>query len=128
MLSNQHTSKSSKSAFRITFWEQCITYTGCFFFNSSAQISVLKRKTLLNQQGSLVHREFDGTESLIGGPSFFILVLKIGRNSSKKHPVHRITNYKYIHITQRSSRVLLKSREQEGRAINYAEQVQNNLM
>ena len=34
-------------------------------------MSVLKRKTLFNQQGSFVHREFHGTESLIGCPSFF---------------------------------------------------------
>ena len=53
------------------------------FFNCSAQISVLKRKTLFNQRGSFVHREFHGTESLIGCPSFFILVLKIGRNTWK---------------------------------------------
>ena len=51
------------------------------FFNCSAQISVLNRKMLVNQRGSFVHREFHGTESLIGCPSFFILVLKIGRNS-----------------------------------------------
>ena len=57
--------------------ERC---TGCFF-NCSAQISVLKRKTLLNQRGSLVHWKFHGTESMIVCPSFFILVLKIGRNS-----------------------------------------------
>ena len=50
-------------------------------FICSAQISVLKRKTLFNQRGSFVHREFHGTDSLIGCPSFFILVLKIGRNS-----------------------------------------------
>ena len=41
------------------------------FFNCSAQIPVLKRKTLFNQRGSFVHREFHGTESLIGCPSFF---------------------------------------------------------
>ena len=57
------------------------------FFNWSAQISVLKRKTLFDQRGSFVHRKFHGTESLIGCSSFFILVLKIGRNSWKKHPV-----------------------------------------
>ena len=51
------------------------------FFNCSAQISVLKRKTLFNQRGSFVHREFHGTEPLIGCPSFFILVLKNARNS-----------------------------------------------
>ena len=50
------------------------------FFNCSAQIPVLK-KTLFNQRGSFVHREFHGAESLIGCPSFFILVLKIGRDS-----------------------------------------------
>ena len=50
-------------------------------FNCSAQISVLKRKMLFNQRGSFVYREFHGTESFIGCPSFFILVLKIGRNS-----------------------------------------------
>ena len=57
------------------------------FFNCSAQISVLKRKTLFNQRGSFVHQEYHGRESLIGCPTFSILVLKIGRNSSKKHPV-----------------------------------------
>ena len=51
------------------------------FCNCSAQISVLKRKTLFNQRGSILHREFHGTKSLIGCPSFFILVLKNGRNS-----------------------------------------------
>ena len=51
------------------------------FFNCSAQISVLKRKMLFNQRGSFVHQKFHGTESLIGCPPFFILVLKIGRNS-----------------------------------------------
>ena len=51
------------------------------FLTCSAQSSELKRKTLLNQGGSFVHREFHGTESLIGCPSFFILVLKIGRDS-----------------------------------------------
>ena len=52
-----------------------------FFLNCSAQISVLKRKTLFNQRGSILHREFHGTKSLIGCPSFFILVLKNGSNS-----------------------------------------------
>ena len=60
------------------FWFK--EYTG-WFFNCSAQISVLKRKMLFNQRGSFVHREFHGTESLIGCLLFFILVLKIGRNS-----------------------------------------------
>ena len=54
------------------------------FFNYSAQISVLKRKKLFNQRGSFVHWKFHGTESLIGCPLFFILVLKIGRNNLKK--------------------------------------------
>ena len=57
------------------------------FFNCSAQISVLKRKTLFNQGGSFLHREFHGTESLIGCPLVFMLVLKIGGNSHKKDPV-----------------------------------------
>ena len=34
------------------------------FFNCSAQISVLKRKTMFNQRGPFVHREFHGTESM----------------------------------------------------------------
>ena len=51
------------------------------FFNCFAQISVLKRKTLFNQRGSFVHQEYHGRESLIDCPTFFILVLKIGRNS-----------------------------------------------
>ena len=58
----------------------CVSLCKVVFFNCSAQISVLKRKTF-NQQGSFVHPEFHGTESLIGWPSFFILELKIGRNS-----------------------------------------------
>ena len=44
-------------------------------FNCSAQTSI----TLFNQQGSFVHQEFSGTESLIGCPWFFILVPKIGK-------------------------------------------------
>ena len=40
-------------------------------FNCSAQISVLKRKTLVNQRGSFVHREFHGTEYLVGCLSLF---------------------------------------------------------
>ena len=51
------------------------------FFNCSAPISILKRKTLFDQRGCFVHQEFHGTEYLIGCPAFFILVLKIGRNS-----------------------------------------------
>ena len=51
------------------------------FFNCSAQISVLKIKTLFNQRGSFVHQEFHGTESLIGCPTFFILLLKIEGDS-----------------------------------------------
>ena len=46
-----------------------------------AFLTVLKRKTLFNQHGSFVHQEFHRTESLIGCRSFFISVLKIGRNS-----------------------------------------------
>ena len=48
---------------------------------------MLKRKTLFNQRGSFVHQEFHGTKSLIGCLSLFVLVLKIGRNVKKKHPV-----------------------------------------
>ena len=59
------------------------SYIGCFF-NCPAQISVLKRKMLFNQRGSFLHREFHGTESLIGCPSFFILVLQIWRNSCSR--------------------------------------------
>ena len=70
------------------------------FFYWSAQISVLKRKTLFNQQRSFVNREFHGTESLIGCPSFFILVLKFGRNSWKNHPVVSwISQCYYISLT-----------------------------
>ena len=64
-----------------TFWRSSKFYAGLFsniqgaFFNCSAQISVLKRKTLFNQRGSFVHQEFHGTESLIGCPLFFILQL-----------------------------------------------------
>ena len=38
------------------------------FFDWSAQFSVPKRKTLFNQRGSFVHREFHGIEPLIGCP------------------------------------------------------------
>ena len=67
-------------------WQLCLSNFSQFkhlqggFFYRPAQISVLKRKTLFNQRGPFVHREFNGTESLIGCPSFFILVLKIGSN------------------------------------------------
>ena len=54
------------------------------FFNCSAQISVLKIKTLFNQRGSFVHREFHGTESLIGCPLFFIVSkLEVAPNAIK---------------------------------------------
>ena len=66
----------------LTLWQHVDGYRG-WFFNCSAKISVLKRKILLNQQGSFGHPEFHGTESLIGCPSFFILVLKIGRTVKK---------------------------------------------
>ena len=72
------------------------------FFNWSARISVLKRKTLFNQQGSFVHREFHGTESLIGCRSFFFLVLKIGEEQLRKAPCifdeNRIHVSIYLHL------------------------------
>ena len=69
------------------------------FFNCSDQISVLKRKTSFNQRGCFVHLEFHGREFLIGCPSFFILVLKIGRNSSNKHPVDRHRRVHFLSVT-----------------------------
>ena len=45
------------------------------FFKCSAQFSVLKRKSLLNQRGSFVHREFHGRESLIGCPSSYLIIV-----------------------------------------------------
>ena len=65
------------------------------FLYWSAQFSVPKRKTLFNQRGSFVQQKFHGTESLIGCPSLFILVLKIGRTSKKKHPVLKPPKHTY---------------------------------
>ena len=61
-------------------------YAG-LFVNCSAQISVLKRKTLFNQRGSFVHQEFHGTETLIGCPSFFHFGTENWADQSKNHPV-----------------------------------------
>ena len=68
------------------------------FLTCSAQSSELKRKTLLNQGGSFVHREFHGTESLIGCHSFFFLVLKIGEEQLKKAPCIFDENRIYVSI------------------------------
>ena len=48
---------------------------------------MLKRKTLFNQRGSFAHREFHGTESLIGCPSFFIFGTENWEEQLKKNPV-----------------------------------------
>ena len=68
-------------------WDQFPHLQGVFF-NCSAQISVLKRKTLFNQLGSFVHH---GTESLIGCPlfSFCFWYWKLGGTVEKN------TLYKY---------------------------------
>ena len=52
-----------------------------FFFKLFRPNFSAKKKTSFNQQESFLHWEFHGTESLIGCPSFFMLALKIGRNS-----------------------------------------------
>ena len=62
-----------------------LLHTGCVF-NCSAPISVLKRKTLFNQRGSLVHRKFHGTEPLIGCPSFFHFGTENWEEQLKKSP------------------------------------------
>ena len=60
-VANLHTHMLTHTEVRAFNCDQC---TG-WFFNCSAKISVLKRKTLFNQRGSLVHRKFHGTEPLI---------------------------------------------------------------
>ena len=71
--------RSALSLFNLDRW--VFSSYRVLFFNCFAQSSVLKRKTSFNHPGTFVHREFHGTESLIGCSSLFILVLKIGRNS-----------------------------------------------
>ena len=91
MLSNQHKSKSSKSAFRVAFWEQCITYTS----NHKLQIHLTKKnyKSAFEVWGA-------------GGQSYFYIECKTNTSDYKLQ----------IHLTIRNTRVHLKSREQEGRA------------
>ena len=62
--------------------------TNVYFKVAALRYSSLP-KLMVNKRMShtFVHREFHETESLIGCPSFFILVLKIGRTSQKNHPV-----------------------------------------
>ena len=55
-------------------------------FNCSAQISVLKRKTLVNQRGSFVHREFHGSEYLVGCLSLFHFGTENWEEQLKKTP------------------------------------------
>ena len=67
----------------LTLWQRVGSYRG-WFFNCSAKISVLKRKTFFNQRGSFVHWEFHGSESLIGCPLFFIVSkLEVAPNAIK---------------------------------------------
>ena len=64
-------------------WRVCVnvvTCTGCFFSLFRPNFST-KKKNVVQPTRIFVHREFHGTESRIGCQSFFILVLKIGRNS-----------------------------------------------
>ena len=57
------------------------------FFNCSSPFSVPKWKNLLSQRGAFLHWKFREKLVLVGCNLFFILVLKIRRNS-KKHPVY----------------------------------------
>ena len=67
------------------------TYLQGAFLNCSAQISVLKRKTSFNQRGSFVHREFHGTEFLIGCPLFFHFGTENSEEQLKKAPCKWLT-------------------------------------
>ena len=50
-----------------TIWlSRYINLQGGYFYGSAQIAKMLKRKTLFNEWGSFVHREFHGTESLIG--------------------------------------------------------------
>ena len=51
------------------------------FFNCSSPFSVPKWKNLLRQRGAFLHWKFLEKAALVGCNLFFILVLKIGRNS-----------------------------------------------
>ena len=51
------------------------------FFNCSSPFSVPKWKNLLSQRGAFLHWKFREKLVLVGCNLFFILVLKIGRNS-----------------------------------------------
>ena len=51
------------------------------FFNCSSPFSVPKWKNLLSQRGAFLHWKFLEKVVLVGCNLFFILVLKIGRNS-----------------------------------------------
>ena len=66
-------------------WEN----TFMVFFNCSAPISVLKRNTLFNQREPSLFQQFHGTKPLIGCPSFFIFLLKIGRNTLPKENMQK---------------------------------------
>ena len=64
------------------------------FFNCSSQFSVPKWKTSCSQPGLLFQEIFNVKKLFIGWACCFILVLKMGRKSKKKHPVF----YDYVSV------------------------------
>ena len=61
------------------------------FSNCSPQFSVPKWRMMGSQSEVLFHEIHDVQKILVGWTTFFFLVLKFGRNSEKKHPVHVTT-------------------------------------
>ena len=63
------------------FFSEIILHIQGAFFNCSSQFSVPKWKILFSQRGAFLHWKFLEKDVLVGCNLFFILVLKIGRNS-----------------------------------------------
>ena len=60
------------------------------FFDCSSPISVPKRKSPISQSQPFLLTRFNETAAVIGWLAIFFLVLKLGRNSQKNHPVYII--------------------------------------
>ena len=59
-------------------------------FNCPPPISAPKRKPPISQSQPFLITRFTGTAAVIGWLAIFFLVLKLGRNSQKNHPVLKI--------------------------------------
>ena len=62
------------------------------FFYCSSPISVPERKSPISQSQPFLLTKFNETAAVIGWLAIFFLVLKLGRNSQKNHPVYYLTN------------------------------------